>query len=266
MEYKIKEPNLKYAYYFNDMGEVYYYLQGGHEKRFALFNYESREVFDHEPGKSKKYVSIPLIFLFGQSEWVDVANLMARTAFNIPSHFKGYTRPKNHKAADLTLKNLEFVQLDREGQRPAAIYDYNGSIPYNMYKEEEDTMEKPSVSPLPGYQGEITGGKCTPSDSVKMDLGERDRSKVAEALYTLIEDRGYAVSNAVAVLMLEDTADVLRLYLEGKDIVEERVVNDMEAQYKQDQEREENLTLVRAQKELLAQGYRDKGIDPIEPN
>lgn len=219
MEYKIDIHGLDEDYHFHTSGDVFFYMPKSVNKGFITPKKRVREVTGSHPGRNTSYLAIPLRYKDGTVDWVDAAELMARTAFEIPFNATGYVRHKNHDYTDLRLSNLEFVTKDPGHGRPSKITDTRGTIPYHMYVEKASSVNKESMAIPPGGHGKITPGKRTPSDFVKKDLGDRDRSKVAETLYILIEDRGYAVSNAVAVLMLEDSVDALRLYLEGRDSV-----------------------------------------------
>lgn len=238
MEYKIDRYGLGEDYFFNDTGEVYYYMPQSVNKSFVSFTQQAREVTSNRPGRSTHYVVGGLRYVDGLTDWVDIADMMARIAFKIPTNTKGYTRHKNHKHRDLALKNLEFVSLHPVYDRPEQITDYNGSIPYNMYKEEASSVDKESMTILPGEHGKYTPGKRTPSDSVKMDLGDRDRSVVAELLYTLITEKEMSAADALKTLAIPGGYDTLELFLEGKDVIEERVVNDIERAFREDQERD----------------------------
>lgn len=270
MEYRIDRTDLREKYFFNDTGDVYYYMPnsiGG--RAFLSFSKQVREVRSNEPGRSTHYLVTGLRCKDSIIDWVDVADMIVRTVFKIPAETKGYVRHKDGKYTNLELSNLEFVALHPINERPYGVHDMNGTIPMEYLTEDKQTNQV-YWDELPGAKEFIEYVEKVRESRKKLDLGDRDRSVVAELLYSLIAEKEMSAADALKVLCIPGDYDTLELYLEGKDIVEERVVSDMEAQYKRDQERVENHPLVRARNELLAQGgqpgYRNKGTDPIEPN
>lgn len=244
MEYKIDRYGLGEDYFFNDTGEVYFYTSQSVGRSFVSFTQEVREVKSNQPGKSTHYVVGGLRYLDGLTDWVDIADMMARIAFKIPLNTKGYTRHKNHKHRDLALKNLEFVSLHPVYDRPEQITDYNGSIPYNMHKENKPPKEQVYWDELPGAQAVIDYVDKVREGRKKLDLGERDRSVVAELLYVLIEERGMSASEAFKALVIPLGYDTLELYLEGKNIIKERLTKEDTLNQERDKKEPSALDLV----------------------
>jgi hypothetical protein len=238
VEYKLTGNGYMYDLYCDEAGQIYHYLANG--DRCDLEQRESmREVSAQEYDKDTKYMSVKLQYKNGgYSPAADVAELIARSAFGIGETPYGYARLKRKGIKNLELKNIEFVQRNVYTGDPISITDRHGSIPYNMYTKDANSIDKPNMATITGQHSMPIPGKRTQTDSVKMDLGDRDRSVVAELLYTLITEKEISVADTLKVLCVSGDYEILELYLEGKDIIGERVAEEMAK--KRDQERDRN--------------------------
>ena len=216
MEWLIKREGLRYNYYCDEKGAVYHLLGNG----MRAYAEERRTTFPVHPLYPHKPTDRTMVMLareIGGLVHLDLLDTLARTMFDIPSNQLGYGLTDLKDATNPTFDNLRFISVDSEG-KVTRITDQFGSRKFIKVADDKKVYETTSKSE-PVDTALPNRSKYETEDALELELNGRDRSLIAEALYTLIEEKGYSAAQALDTLILEDSTDALTMYLEGKDIV-----------------------------------------------
>lgn len=242
--HKLIGSDYQYPYFCTSGGDIYY-VDDVAERIYPEFGLVSREVDEHHYGKLTKYVSVPLLHKDGgRTPAADAGEMIARSVFNIDLGIPGFVRLKDRNLHNIHINNMEFVQTARYTGEVIAVWDQDGRTELRpLGKQVEPGELLPTKHTFADYEESdltVTGD----TRSIKLDLGERDRSMVAELLYSLIVEKKMPAADALKVLCIPGGYDTLELFLEGKDIVEERLTKEDTLNQERDKKEPSALDLV----------------------